>query len=94
MQYFEQLLASNRPGVNIAKVCLGLVYLITASGFSSIGEYLYVPDISTLRPLPFARGHLGVLGHFEEKTPHKLPDGSTSLQVDLCPRTLLMKIVE
>ncbi|KXN82730.1 Protein fluG, partial [Leucoagaricus sp. SymC.cos] len=93
IQYFKQLLASNRPGVNIAKVCLGLIYLITAPGFSSIGEYLYVPDISTLRPLPFAPGHLGVLGRFEEKTPYRVFDGSSSVQVDLCPRTLLKKIV-
>ncbi|KAF5361956.1 hypothetical protein D9756_002782 [Leucocoprinus leucothites] len=94
IHYFKQLLASNRPGVNIAKVGLGLVYLITPPGFPPIGEYLYAPDVSTLRPLPFADGHLGVLGRFEEKTPYQGIDGSTSVQVSLCPRTLLKRIVE
>lgn len=94
IKYFKQLLASNRPGVNIAKVCLGLIYLVTSPGFSSIGEYIYALDISTLRPLPFADGHLGVLGQFEEKTPYQNPNGSTSVQVNLCPRTLLKRIVE
>jgi hypothetical protein len=94
IEYFKKLLSSNRPGVNVAKVCLGLVYLITASGFSSTGEYLYAPDVCTLRPLPFAKGHLAVLGHFEEKTPYQATDGSTSVAVDLCPRTLLEGIVE
>ncbi|KAJ3575762.1 hypothetical protein NP233_g883 [Leucocoprinus birnbaumii] len=94
LSYFKQLLASNRPGVNIAKVGLGLIYLITSPGFSSIGEYVYVPDIATLRPLPFTDDHLGVLGTFEEKTPYKRSDGSSSLQVELCPRTALKKVVE
>ena len=94
IQYFKQLLASNRPGVNIAKVCLGLVYLNASPGFSSVGEYLYAPDMSTLRPLSFADGHLGVLGRFEEKTPYRTTDGLTSVEVDLCPRTLLKRIIQ
>ncbi len=94
MKYFKQILSSNRPGVNIAKICFGLIYLIPSPGFSAIGEYIYVPDMSTLRPLPFAHGHLGVLGHFEEKAPYQINDGSTSVEVKLCPRTLLKRIVE
>ena len=94
VEYFKQLLASNRPGVNVAKVCLGIVYLVTSPGFSSIGEYLYALDVSTLRPLSFVEGHLGVLGRFEEKTPYQTTDGLTSVQVDLCPRTLLKRIIQ
>jgi hypothetical protein len=94
VHYFRQILASNRPGVNIATVCLGLINLVTSPGFSSMGEYLYAPDVSTLRPLPFADGHLAVLGYFQEKAPYKGADGLPTVQVDLCPRTLLKRIVE
>ncbi|KAJ3571210.1 hypothetical protein NP233_g3909 [Leucocoprinus birnbaumii] len=94
LNYFKQMLASNRPGVNIGKVGLGSIYLNLAPGFTVIGEYVYVPDISTLRPLPWTKGHLGVVGTFEEKTPYKRPDGSLSLEVELCPRTVLRKVVE
>jgi len=39
-------------------------------------------------------GHLGVLGRFEEKTPYQTTDGLTSVEVDLCPRTLLKRIIQ
>ncbi|KIK60795.1 hypothetical protein GYMLUDRAFT_243963 [Collybiopsis luxurians FD-317 M1] len=94
IEYFTELVHSNRPGVNIAKVSLGLIYLITPSGFSSIGEYLYTPDLSTLRLLPFAPGHVAVLGYFEEKTPYPGPNGDLTVKVPLCPRTLLKRVVE
>ncbi|KAF5343436.1 hypothetical protein D9758_011813 [Tetrapyrgos nigripes] len=94
IDYFLQLLQSNRPSINIGKVCLGLIYLIIAPGFSPIGEYLYVVDIATLRPCPYASGHVAVLGHFEEKTPVVSEDGVESVEVKLCPRTLLKRIVE
>jgi len=94
IQYFKQLLVSNRPGVNVAKVCLGLIYLNSSPGFPTIGEYLYALDMSTLRPLSFADGHLCVLGWLEEKTPYQTTDGLTSVQVDLCPRTLLKRIIQ
>lgn len=92
--YFKQVLASNRPGVNIAKASFGLIYLIMTPGFSPFGEYVYALDMSTLRPLSFATGHLGVLGYFEEKSPYQTADGLTSVEVKLCPRTLLKRIVE
>lgn len=94
INYFKQILASNRPGVNIAKAAFGLIYLTTTPGISLFGEYIYALDMSTLRPLPFAGGHLGVLGYFEEKSPYQTPDGLTSVEVKLCPRTLLRRIVE
>ncbi|KAK7059078.1 hypothetical protein VNI00_001702 [Paramarasmius palmivorus] len=94
IQYFKELISSNRPGVNVANVSLGLIYLITPPTFSAIGEYLYAPEIATLRPLPFAPGHFGVLGHFQEKTPYAGPDGALTVDVPLCPRTVLKRVVE
>jgi hypothetical protein len=94
VEYFEQLLQSNRPGVNLGKVSLGLVQLSIAPGFSPFGEYLYAIDISTLRPCPYAPRHAAVLGHFEEKVPVVSKDGSESVEVKLCPRTLLRRVVE
>ncbi|KAJ6630997.1 hypothetical protein B0H10DRAFT_702781 [Mycena sp. CBHHK59/15] len=94
VEYFKTLLKTNRPGVNIAKVCLGLVHLMTAPGFLPIGEYLYAIDIATLKPCPFAPGHMVVLGQFEEKTPVPGTDGNHTVKVNLCPRTLLRRIAE
>ncbi|KAL0568953.1 hypothetical protein V5O48_013021 [Marasmius crinis-equi] len=97
LNYFKELMQANRPGVNIAKISLGLVYLMappTTVSFSAVGEYICVPDLSTLRPLPFAPGHLGVLGYLEEKTPYPGTDGKLTVEVPLCARSLLKRIVE
>ncbi|CAL1708626.1 unnamed protein product [Somion occarium] len=88
-KYFIKLLESSRPGVGLTKASLGLVFLATAPGFGSSGEYLYVPDISSYRICPYAPGHASIMGFFQEKMP--LPNGS--LSVPLCPRTLLQRIV-
>ncbi|KAJ7454758.1 hypothetical protein FB451DRAFT_1408176 [Mycena latifolia] len=92
--HFKALLKSNRPGLTTAKACLGLVYLTMAPGFLPMGEYLYTIDMSTLKPCPFAPGHLAVLGQFEEKTAIPGADGSLTVQVNICPRTLLRRIIE
>ncbi|KAJ7575129.1 hypothetical protein C8J56DRAFT_901585 [Mycena floridula] len=93
LEYFLQLMKSNRPGVNIGQVGLGLVYLMVPEGFSGIGEYLYVIDISTLRILrgvgPDGGSVAAVFGRFEEK--NALRDGPV---VKRCPRTLLGKLVD
>lgn len=94
IEHFKRLLQANRPGVNLARVCLGLVYLTVAPGFLHIGEYLYSIDVATLKPCPFAPGHWAVQGFFEEKTPIQEADGSLSVKVNLCPRTLLRRIIE
>lgn len=88
------MLENPRPSVAIAKVALGLVYLITAPGFSPIGEYLYTPDLSSFRICPYAPGQATVMGWFEEKAPITGPDGGQSVQVDLCPRGILRRVVE
>ncbi|KAJ7634911.1 hypothetical protein FB45DRAFT_477249 [Roridomyces roridus] len=88
VKYFKALLNSNRPGVNMGKVALGMAGLTVAPGFTPIGEYLYAIETASLRPCPFAPGHMAVFGRFEEKV------GNPSVAVDLCPRTLLRRILE
>ncbi|KAF7313130.1 1,2-dihydroxy-3-keto-5-methylthiopentene dioxygenase [Mycena kentingensis (nom. inval.)] len=92
--HFKQLLKSNRPGVNIATVALGLVYLNVAPGFAPIGEYLYAIDLATLKPCPWAAGHLSVFNRFESKPGLPNVEETPSVEVDLCPRTLLQRITE
>ncbi|KAH9855703.1 FLU1-II [Lenzites betulinus] len=89
--YFRKLLSQpgSRSGICIGKIVLGIVGLQAAPGFGAIGEYLYVPDLSSWRVCTYAPGHASVMGWFEEKTP--LP--RTGVVVDLCPRTLLAQIV-
>ncbi|EIW55884.1 FLU1-II [Trametes versicolor FP-101664 SS1] len=91
--YFRTLLSdpSSRGGVQIGKIVLGLVGLQHAPGFGAVGEYLYVPDLSSWRVCTYAPGHASVMGWFQEKT----PDPQTGrLAVDLCPRTLLARLVQ
>jgi glutamine synthetase len=94
VEHFKALLKTNRPGVNIAKICFGLIYLTVVPGFSPIGDYLYSIDLTTLKPCPFAPGHMAVLGQFEEKMLISGADGKPTVQVPLCPRTLLRRILE
>lgn len=94
LAYFEKLLKSPRPGVGVAKAAMGLVYLMAADGFSPMGEYLYAPDMSTLRVCPYAPGHASVMGWFQERTPIMVMNGPPTVEVDLCPRTILRRVVE
>ncbi|KAJ2971495.1 hypothetical protein NUW54_g12495 [Trametes sanguinea] len=89
--YFRKLFSnpSSRPGIAIGKIVLGLVGLQTAPGFGAVGEYLYVPDLSSWRVCTYAPGHASVMGWFQEKTPHP----ERGLTVDICPRTILQRIV-
>ncbi|RDB16931.1 Protein fluG [Hypsizygus marmoreus] len=92
--YFKKLLQSPRPGVGVAKVSMGLVYLMTAAGFSASGEYLYVPDLSTIRICTYAPGEVCVMGWFQEKTPIARADKTLSVDVALCPRRTLQRVVQ
>jgi glutamine synthetase len=94
LSHFSKILDSPRPSISIAKCVFGLVFISTAPGFSALGEYLYVPDMNTLKLCPYADGHASVMGWFEEKVPVKGPDGNLSVTVPLCPRTTLKRIVE
>ncbi|TRM67904.1 hypothetical protein BD626DRAFT_480146 [Schizophyllum amplum] len=91
LSYFLKVLESKRPGFGVAKATFGLVHLNMAPGTPSAGEYLLVPDLSTIRLCPYAPGHASVLGWFEEKSP---PRGSNSVETSVCPRTLLKRVLE
>ncbi|THH03709.1 hypothetical protein EW145_g6067 [Phellinidium pouzarii] len=88
----KTLMKSNpHGGIQIAKVGLGLVYLAVADGFPISGEYVYAPDLSSARLLPFAPGHASVLGWFEEK---EAPADAETFEAALCPRAILRKIIK
>ena len=68
----------------------GLVGATCAPGFNGTGLYLYAPDLSSLRKCGYAPGHVSLMGWFEEKE----ATVGGSLEVDLCPRTQLRRVVE
>ncbi|KAJ6630086.1 hypothetical protein B0H10DRAFT_1109652 [Mycena sp. CBHHK59/15] len=94
MTYFEKILASSRPSITVLTAGLGVVFLTIADGFAPDSEYLYLPDMSTVRVLPYKPGHAAVLGWFEEKLPVVGPGGKLSTQAELCPRRILHDVVE
>jgi glutamine synthetase len=94
LSYFAKILESPRPGISIAKCVFGVVFITLVPGFLPLGEYLYVPDMNTLRLCPYADGHASVMGWFEEKVSVKGPRGIPSVTVSLCPRTTLKRVVE
>ncbi|KAI8986824.1 FLU1-II [Trametes punicea] len=89
--YFRKLLSDpdSRPGIGLAKVTLGLVGLQVAPGFEAVGEYLYVPDLSSWRKCTYAPGHASVMGWFQEKVPHP----ERGLAVNYCSRAILDRLV-
>ncbi|KAJ7071783.1 hypothetical protein B0H15DRAFT_925748 [Mycena belliarum] len=89
--YFEKMLASPRPSICILTVGLGAVFLKIADGFAADSEYLYVPDMSSVRTLPYKPGHASVLGWFEDKAP--VP-GRITMEAELCPRRILRQVTE
>lgn len=94
ISYFAKLLDSPRPSVSITNSVLGQVFITLVPGFSPVGEYLYLPDMNSIRLCPYAEGHASVMGWFEEKVPVKGPDGNMTLTVPMCPRSTLRRIVE
>jgi len=88
------LSTSAHGGVTITKACLGLIGENLAPGFGPSGEYVLVPDLDSLRASLNANGHAFLMGTFEEKEPVKRADGSETVEVDVCPRTALRRIVE
>ncbi|KAF9004595.1 hypothetical protein BDQ17DRAFT_1390127 [Cyathus striatus] len=91
---YRDLLGSKRPGVGITKASFGLVHLNMAAGFTAMGEYLYTPDLSTLRLCGYAPRHAVVMGWFEEKSPITTPDGKQSVEAEICPRRALQRVVQ
>src|SRR5919202_4786934 len=77
-----------RAGVGLAKGVLALDpsgALHPESGLSPVGECRLVPDLSTLTPLPFARGQAMVACNMTE------PDATTPW--DGCPRSALKRVL-
>src|ERR687883_1181242 len=75
-------------GVGLAKGVLALDpsgALHPASGLSPVGEARLIPDLSTLTPLPFARGQAMVSCDMTE------PDATTPW--DGCPRSALKRVL-
>lgn len=89
-KYFKKLLQSSRPGITLAKVSLGLVFLAVAPGFTGTGSWQYVIDPTSFRLAPYAPGHATVFGYFQEKT----SSPQYGLTVPLCPRWILKQILE
>jgi glutamine synthetase len=78
-----------RAGVGLAKGVLALDpsgALHPESGLSPVGECRLIPDLSTLTPLPFARGQAMVSCDMTE------PDASTPWEG--CPRSALTRVLE
>ncbi|KAF8517205.1 hypothetical protein JB92DRAFT_2809890 [Gautieria morchelliformis] len=94
LSHFLRMLASPRPAITMSRFVLGAVFLSIAEGFTTTGEYLYLPDLESLRVCPYAPGHASVMGCYEEKVPVPGPDGMPTLKVDLCPRATLKRILD
>ena len=76
-------------GVGLAKGVMALDpsgALHPASGLSPVGELRLIPDLSTLTPLPFARGQAMVSCDMTE------PDATTPWEG--CPRSALKRVLE
>jgi len=67
---------------------------MTAPGFLPIGEYLYVPDMASMKLCPYAPGEASVMGWFQEKAPVQRADLQLTVEVDLCSRGILRRVVE
>ncbi len=95
---FFELLEASRPGVGITKAALGIVGTTISPGFSSTGEYLLTPDLSSIRICAYSPGHASLMGWFEEKSPINKQVGQdtsdSDLEAPLCPRGLLRGIVK
>jgi hypothetical protein len=89
-----KILESSRPSISLLKVNLSLVVLHIPPGFVSTGEYIYKPDLSSLRVIPYAPGQASVMGYYEEKVPLPGPDGVLTLKVDLDARAALHRVCE
>jgi hypothetical protein len=78
------------PSVAVVQASLGIVYVALAQGFSATGEWAYVADMRSLRICGYAPGHASVMGFFQTKDPAP----GQSLEVPLCPRSCLYRVIE
>jgi hypothetical protein len=82
-----------RPGICIPQVLGGFVFVFCAEGFGSVGEYLYVPDMSSVRICPYIPATASVFGWLEQKEPYRTPDGKITTETDICLRSKLRNLV-
>ena len=75
-------------------LCFGFRSLTFLRLESPIGEYIYVLDLSSFRVCGYEPRHAAVMGWFQEKTPLPGRNGRLTYEVDLCPRTILRRVVE
>ncbi|KDQ20092.1 hypothetical protein BOTBODRAFT_125649 [Botryobasidium botryosum FD-172 SS1] len=93
LKHFEKLVASARGGFTVTVAIMGAVFLTVAEGVTVVGEYVWKPDLSTLRLAPYADGHATVLGNFTRETANSAGQRE-SHEIDLCPRGILRRVVE
>ncbi|XP_006458139.1 hypothetical protein AGABI2DRAFT_190495 [Agaricus bisporus var. bisporus H97] len=86
ISHFEKILQSARPGVGIPRGTGGFVYLVLSEGFGAAGEYLLVPDMSSLRICPYAANTASVFVWLEEKDAVQGPNGQMTVKTDACLR--------
>ncbi|CCM06626.1 uncharacterized protein FIBRA_08906 [Fibroporia radiculosa] len=89
--YFVKLLHSSRPSITMASPAwfsAGLAFVPDPD--LMFNEWLYVFDPSSFRKCTYAPGHATIMGFLEHKTPS--PSGGVTL--DVCPRTMLKRIVD
>ena len=84
---------SQRRGMTIGRVVFGYVAFRTAPGFGPVGDWLWVPDESSLR-IVFVEGRniASVFGWFREKSAMQSVPVSRIAAPD-CPRSLLARVV-
>ncbi|TCD66346.1 hypothetical protein EIP91_001450 [Steccherinum ochraceum] len=89
--YFLKLVStSQRPGITCTAATVSVIAGGSCPGFSGIGEWLYVFDLESLRRVTYGPpGHAVVMGFFQEEIPHP----ERGVEISLCPRTVLAKVV-
>ena len=74
--------------------CFGCPSLTFLRLQSPIGEYISVLDLSSFRVCGYQPRRAVVMGWFQEKTPLPGHRGRLTYEINVCPRTILRRIVE
>src|SRR5436190_23328028 len=87
-QFLSFISSPTRKSIGITKAALGLNQIdLLSPGFTATGEYFLMPDFKSLRTCKLEPRYAYIMGQFEEKE-------GPQREVDLCPRTILKKIVK
>jgi len=97
LESFVELLTSERPGMGMLMAAFGIAdggeRSGMVNGLTYTGEYLFTPDLSSMRKCGYAPGHASVMIFAEYKNSRKGLDGKDTFEVDTCPRTVLRRVV-